>query len=101
MCKKLQESNIDIRSFGFATFESLDRSYELLISIGGDGTILRAITYVKDLEIPIVGINTGRLGFLATIPINNIESAMDRIFLGQYRISKRSLVTPLTAASSA
>jgi NAD+ kinase len=95
------ESNIDIRSFGFATFESLDRSYELLISIGGDGTILRAITYVKDLEIPIVGINTGRLGFLATIPINNIESAMDRIFLGQYRISKRSLLSLSTDSKDA
>ena len=95
------ESDIDITSFGFQTFESLDRSYELLISIGGDGTILRAITYVKDLEIPIVGINTGRLGFLATIPINNIESAMDRIFLGQYRISKRSLLSLSTDSKDA
>ena len=95
------ESNIDIRSSGFGTFESLDRSYELLISIGGDGTILRAITYVKDLEIPIVGINTGRLGFLATIPINNIESAMDLIFLGQYRISKRSVLSLTTDSEDA
>jgi NAD+ kinase len=56
---------------------------------------------VKDLEIPIVGINTGRLGFLATIPINNIESAMDRIFLGQYRISKRSLLSLSTDSKDA
>lgn len=95
------ESDIDITSFGFQTFDSLDRSYQLLISIGGDGTILRAITYVKDLEIPIVGINTGRLGFLATIPINNIESAMNRIFQGQYRISERSLLSLTTDSEDA
>ena len=88
----LKISNIDIESFRCDTFKSLDNSFELLISIGGDGTILRAITYVKDLNIPIVGINTGRLGFLATIPMNTVEKALDEIFEGNYRISKRSLL---------
>ena len=73
-------SSIDLISFGFKTFHVLDASYQLLISIGGDGTILRAITYVKDLNIPIVGINTGRLGFLATIPMNKVETALNEIF---------------------
>ena len=86
-------SDIDLNPYGFDTFEVLDASFDLLISIGGDGTILRAITYVRDLEIPIVGINTGRLGFLATIPMNTIQKAMDEIFEGNYRISKRSLLT--------
>lgn len=75
------------------TFESLDKSFNLLISIGGDGTILRAITYVGDLNIPIVGINTGRLGFLATIQNNDIENAIDAIFKGDYKISERSLLS--------
>ena len=88
----LKISNIDIESFSCDTFKSLDNSFDLLISIGGDGTILRAITYVKDLNIPIVGINTGRLGFLATIPMNTVEKALDEIFEGNYRISKRSLL---------
>ena len=88
----LKNSNIDIESFRCDTFKSLDTSFELLISIGGDGTILRAITYVKDLNIPIVGINTGRLGFLATIPMNTVEKALNEIFDGNYRISKRSLL---------
>lgn len=52
------------------TFQALDESFDLLISIGGDGTILRAITYVSNLAIPIIGVNTGRLGFLATIQNN-------------------------------
>ena len=75
-------ADIDLNAYAFATFEVLDASYDLLISVGGDGTILRAITFVKDLEIPIVGINTGRLGFLATIPMNTVQEAMDEIFEG-------------------
>ncbi|OUR92583.1 NAD kinase [Flavobacteriales bacterium 34_180_T64] len=79
-------------SFEFNTFTSLDNSYDLLISIGGDGTILRAITFVSDLSIPIVGINTGRLGFLATIQSNEIESAINDILNGNYKTSERSLL---------
>ena len=89
----VSDSDIDLNSYLFDTFEVLDPSFDLLISIGGDGTILRAIAFVKDLTIPIVGINTGRLGFLATIPMNTIQKAMDEIFEGNYRISKRSLLT--------
>ncbi|HXJ98603.1 MAG TPA: NAD kinase [Gelidibacter sp.] len=74
------------------TFQALDESFDLLISIGGDGTILRAITYVSNLAIPIIGVNTGRLGFLATIQNNRIESAIDSIFEGNYKISERSLL---------
>ncbi|WP_418510684.1 NAD kinase [Corallibacter sp.] len=76
----------------FNTFTSLDKSFDLLISIGGDGTILRAITLVKDLGIPIVGINTGRLGFLATIQNDYITTAIDHILKGNYKISERSLL---------
>ena len=75
------------------TFNELDSSFDLLISIGGDGTILRAITFVKDLGIPIVGINTGRIGFLATIQINDIEVAIDNILDNNYKISERSLLS--------
>jgi len=77
----------------FTTFSSLDASFDFLVSIGGDGTILRAITLVKDLNIPIVGINTGRLGFLATIQHDEIEDAIDNIINKQYSISERSLLT--------
>lgn len=84
--------NIKTNYKQFETFQSLDDSFDLLISIGGDGTILRAITFVSDLSIPIIGINTGRLGFLATIQNNQIESALDSIFKGDYKISERSLL---------
>lgn len=76
----------------FSTFKELDSSYDLFVSIGGDGTILKTVTYIRDLDIPIVGINTGRLGFLATIPKTAIEASIEKILTGKYTISKRSLI---------
>ena len=76
----------------FKTYSKIDDTYDLLISIGGDGTILRAITYVRDTGIPIVGINTGRLGFLATIQDDEIEAALVSIFNNDYHISERTLL---------
>ena len=64
----IKDESHNIKDFeSFKTFDILNKSFDLLVSIGGDGTILRAITFVKDIDIPIIGINTGRLGFLATI----------------------------------
>lgn len=77
----------------FKTFDTLDTSFDLLVSIGGDGTILRAITFVQDLGIPIIGVNTGRLGFLATIQVDGIENAIQNIIDGKYKISERSLLS--------
>ncbi|WP_311937335.1 NAD kinase [Hwangdonia seohaensis] len=76
----------------FKTFDALDTSFDLLVSVGGDGTILRAITFVQDMGIPIIGINTGRLGFLATIQVDGIENAIQDIIDGKYKISERSLL---------
>ncbi len=81
-------------------FDTLDESFDLLISIGGDGTILRAITFVKDLDIPIIGINTGRLGFLATIQVSDIENALQNIIDGKYKISERSLLSIETSSKN-
>ncbi len=76
----------------FSTFKELDTSYDLFFSIGGDGTILKTVTYVRDLGIPIVGINTGRLGFLATIRKEEIQTSVNQIFEGEYTVSRRSLL---------
>ncbi|HNQ26769.1 MAG TPA: NAD kinase [Aquaticitalea sp.] len=86
-----QDNNPAYATFG--TFGTLDNSYGLLISIGGDGTILRAITYVRDLDIPIVGINTGRLGFLATIQNTQIRTALNSILKKRFKISERTLLS--------
>ncbi|WP_271767384.1 NAD kinase [Aquimarina algiphila] len=84
----------------FSTFEELDTSYDLFFSIGGDGTILKTITYVRDLGIPIAGINTGRLGFLATIQKEEIKDSIALILDKKFYISSRSLVTIETSPSS-
>ena len=75
------------------SYTKLDISFDFLISMGGDGTILRAITQVKDLEIPIVGINTGNLGFLSNIKVDSIENALDKILKSEYKISNRCLLS--------
>ncbi|MBU2950577.1 NAD kinase [Tamlana agarivorans] len=94
----IQKESSNNNSFSsFKTFDSLDNTFDFLVSIGGDGTILRAITLVKDKDIPIVGINTGRLGFLATIQVEVIESAMQNIIDGNYKISERSLLSVETS----
>ena len=83
-----------------SSFKELDKSFELLISIGGDGTILKAITFVKGLSIPIIGVNTGRLGFLAKIQIENIEQVIEEIILKNYSVSERTLIEVSTSETN-
>ncbi|WP_053406163.1 NAD kinase [Persicobacter sp. CCB-QB2] len=66
---------------------------DAIITLGGDGTLLDTVTYVGSSETPILGINTGRLGFLATIPINKFSETFKRIQEGDYRIDERSLLS--------
>ena len=100
---KLINLNDDIhKSYAdFKVFENLDRSFDLLFSIGGDGTILKAITYVKDLDIPIAGINTGRLGFLATIKKGELEESIKLLLQNHYKISPRTLISVSTKPEEA
>jgi len=77
----------------FDGYEELDKSYEVFFTVGGDGTFLRSVTLIRDLGIPIIGINTGRLGFLATVPKENIGTAVEQICNKEYKIGKRSLLS--------
>ncbi|WP_297791977.1 NAD kinase [uncultured Eudoraea sp.] len=70
----------------------LDSSFNMFVSFGGDGTILRAITYIRDLGIPIVGINTGRLGFLSTLKKEEVRRVVTEFVSGAYTLVERSLV---------
>ena len=92
--KMLYEKQIITKEY--KTFEShteLDQSFDMLISIGGDGTILRAVTLVRDSGVPILGINAGRLGFLATVQKENIAEFMQFVIDKKYTISKRTLLS--------
>ncbi len=77
----------------FATYKDLDASIDILISIGGDGTILRAATFVRDSGIPILGVNAGRLGFLAKVQKENIESFLEILLEKKFAISERTLLS--------
>ncbi|MAW96396.1 MULTISPECIES: NAD kinase [unclassified Leeuwenhoekiella] len=100
---KLIHDNEDIdKTYShFSTFEELDNSYDLFFSIGGDGTILQTITYVRDLNIPIVGINTGRLGFLATVNKEKLVSSVEEILKNNYSITERSLISIKSSSPNA
>ena len=76
-----------------------DPNLDFFISVGGDGTMLKAITYVRDLNIPVIGINTGRLGFLSTIPKEDINQQLTQLITGDYRISERTLIEVKTSGS--
>lgn len=84
----------------FSTFKELDSSYDLFFSIGGDGTILKSINYIRDLQIPILGINTGRLGFLATIQKEEIPHTISTILEKNYSISERTVLCIRTEPQS-
>jgi len=72
--------------------ELLDCKPDFVFSLGGDGTILNSITLIRDSGIPIVGINLGRLGFLATIDKKIIDQAVDQLERGMYSKDQRSLI---------
>ena len=75
--KMLHEKNIVKKEYKtFSAHTELDKSFDMLISIGGDGTILRAVTLVRNSGVPLLGINAGRLGFLATVQKENIAAFM-------------------------
>lgn len=76
----------------FNKSKDLYSEIDLMVSIGGDGTFLRTIEYVRDLAIPVMGINTGNLGFLATIKKENLDQAIDKIYKRKFKIENRSLI---------
>jgi len=87
--KKLDVS----RYRSFSTFDKSDAVLpDLLISIGGDGTILDTLMIVHDTGVPVLGINTGRMGFLAAITPDNVEKAIDAYMKGAFVIDERSVL---------
>lgn len=82
--------------FDYNTFNSLrdiKNGMDLVVSVGGDGTFLKCVRYIKDSGVPILGINTGRLGFLANVSKNQINEALSDIKAKNYVFQKRSLLS--------
>jgi NAD+ kinase len=76
----------------FHNSEDLDETIDFVISLGGDGTLLDTVTLVKNKNIPVLGINFGRLGFLAGIGRKNLHTAVRALVNSTYVIDKRSLI---------
>ena len=89
----LQKEKLSFQKAGaFKTHDDIIGNADIMFSIGGDGTFLEAVSIVQNYGIPIVGINTGRLGFLADISPEHIEDSLLAILNGDYKIEQRSLV---------
>ena len=79
----------------YSTFnekEGLDPDVECIISLGGDGTMLDTVTLVKESGVPILGINYGRLGFLANIGKEELNTALEALVNRKYVLDKRTLI---------
>ncbi|MBC7626356.1 NAD kinase [Ferruginibacter sp.] len=76
----------------FNAAEDLDDSFDFMISLGGDGTLLDTVTFIQDKGIPVLGINYGRLGFLATIGKEDLSSAIKALVDRTYVLDKRTLI---------
>ncbi|MDB3926511.1 NAD kinase [Flavobacteriales bacterium] len=76
----------------FDTPQELKENADIILSIGGDGTLLATITLVRDSGIPILGINTGTLGFISSVSTDQIEYAINHLLKGDYTIKNRTLL---------
>lgn len=88
-----QETEIICEPFGiFTSAQDLSSDTNFMISIGGDGTFLEAVGIVQHSGIPVVGLNSGRLGFLANISKENITESIDEILTNKFTYEHRSLI---------
>lgn len=88
------KANLSFTPSIYGTFKSAEelKDSDVMISLGGDGTFLDSITLVQATEIPIMGINFGRLGFLATTSIPEIDNSIDLLMASKYTLEKRSML---------
>ncbi len=77
---------------GAQVIEGTDFEADFVISMGGDGTLLKSAHFVGAKDIPIMGVNMGRLGFLADVSPNEIESAIDALYSGSYELEEHTVI---------
>ena len=90
-CRFLSESQ-HVKADIAGTFRDLDFDIDYVISMGGDGTLLKAASKVGARSVPIIGINIGRLGYLADVPATDIEEAIERLYSGDYVTENHSVI---------
>jgi NAD+ kinase len=83
------------QDFKMKVFEHGDnlKNLDFFISVGGDGTLLESVTYIGKCETPILGVNTGRLGFLATLSRDGMEMALENVFSKKFNVDERVMLS--------
>jgi NAD+ kinase len=85
--------NVPARTKTFENYSDFTaNTFDFVVSIGGDGTILNCLEFIREKETPIVGINTGRLGFLAGVMVNQIDSMINDLLNARYTIDSRTVI---------
>lgn len=88
----IKKAGIGEHADEFSTSADFKTGIDLAFSIGGDGTFLKTVSYIRDSQVPILGINTGRLGFLANVSNENLEASMDLVRKKEFEYQLRSLL---------
>jgi len=88
----LRSQGFQLNCDSYEKFEDVCHSTDVVLSLGGDGTVLEAVTQVREAQIPILGINFGRLGFLANIGKELVQPALEALDAGRYLTDRRSLL---------
>lgn len=86
------KNGLDLKYDCFTSHEDFKSGIDFAFSIGGDGTFLKTVSFIRDSQVPILGINTGRLGFLANVSEDIFDSALDKLKNKKYEYQLRSLL---------
>ena len=86
------KNGLDLKCDCFTSHEDFKSGIDFAFSIGGDGTFLKTVSFIRDSQVPILGINTGRLGFLANVSEDIFDSALDKLKNKKYEYQLRSLL---------
>lgn len=92
----VRKAGIGIDAQTFSTHSDFKKGIDLVLSVGGDGTFLQTVKYIRDSEVPIIGVNMGRLGFLANVNTENFETILQQIQEKKYEFQHRSMLRVLT-----
>lgn len=76
----------------FYSYHDFDNTCDFIFSVGGDGTFLQSVLNIRNFDIPVIGVNSGRMGFLADISENQVVNALTGIFNGNYTLIERSML---------
>ena len=90
--KLIKRGDIGVDCDEFVSHHDFKSGIDLSLSMGGDGTFIQNVRFIRDSGVPVMGINMGRLGFLANIPKDEIQTAMEMVKKKEFVFQKRSLI---------